>query len=141
MGKWIEESDYKASCVQCHTEIARGTRFYWKRKGVYLCELCGSLAEHEEPEVGRNEQGVLNDLAMMPDEAAESTEAQMTLYMARSIDRSEVAPRDIAPLNLQMRQNLDALRARFPETGEEDITNVSRSARDKFLESTFEDNK
>lgn len=139
MGKWIEESDYKASCVQCHTEISRGTRFYWKRKGVYLCELCGSLAEHEEPEVGDNEQGVISDLEKMPAEAAESTEAQMTLYMARQIDNSEVAPRDVPAMNLQMRQNLEALRARFPDAGEEDITNTSRSARDKFLESTFDD--
>lgn len=139
MGKWIEESDYKSSCVQCHAEISKGSRFWWKRKGVYLCELCGSLAEHEEPSVGGNERGVLSDLGKLPDEATESTEAQMTLYMARQIDNSEVAPRDVPAMNLQMRQNLDALRARFPDAGEEDVTNEARSARDAFLGATFKD--
>lgn len=139
MSKWIEESEHKGSCVRCHESIDKGARIYWVRRGVVMCELCGSLAEHEEPEVGYIERGVLNDLAHLPEEASDTTLAQTTLYMARAMDRNEVAPRDVAPYNKEMRQNIAALKEMYPSEGEDDITDQSRSKREKFLGATFEE--
>lgn len=137
--KWIEEADRKTSCSKCKARIEVGERFYYKSRGIYLCELCGSLAEHEEPEVGRIEQGVLNDLSQLPEDASGTTLAQNTLYMARSMDAGDVAPRDIAPFNKEMRQNIAALREMFPDADENDVTDQARSKRDRFLGATYEE--
>lgn len=140
MSKWIEEADRKTSCAKCKAKIEIGERFYYKSRGVYYCELCGSLAEHEEPQVGDIEQGVLNDLAQLPEEAAGTSTAQNTLYIARQIDMGDVAPRDLAPLNKEMRQNISELRERFPDADDEDVTDQARSKRDKFLGATYDEN-
>jgi hypothetical protein len=139
MGKWIEEAERGITCVKCKSKVAKGDRFWYHRKGVYMCELCGSMAEHEEPEVGAVEQGVLTDLAEMPDEASGTTLAQITLKMARDIDRDEIQPRDLAPYNKEMRQNIAALKELFPPAGEDDPTDIARKNRERMLGEDFEE--
>lgn len=138
MTAWIEATR-KGKCSRCHRDIKPGEQLFIKSRGVYMCELCGSLAEHEVPEVGSIQQGVLADLSALPEEASSTTLAQAMLYMARQIDADEVAPRDVAPLNKELRQNLAALKELFPETSDDDVTDQARSARDKFLGATFEE--
>jgi hypothetical protein len=139
MSKWIEESEHRGECARCREGIGKGQRIYWVRRGVVMCELCGSLAEHEVPETGAIERGVLTDLGTLADEASETALAQTTLYMARALDRNEVAPRDVAPYNKEMRQNITALKDTYAETGDDDATDLSRSKRDKFLGATYEE--
>lgn len=141
MGKWIEEADRGITCQRCKAKVPKGERFWYQRKGVYYCELCGSLAEHEEPEVGSQERGVMNDFAKLPPEAAESTLGQSMLYMAKQLDSGDVAPRDVPPYMNQLRQNLDALKMQYPPTGDDDITDQSRSKREMFLGATYKESE
>lgn len=133
MGKWIEEADRKTSCKRCNARIEVGERFYWQRKGTYLCELCGSMAEHEEPEVGEVEAGVLEDLKQLPPEAGDRTIAKLMIKTARLIDSGEVADRDIAPLLKESRTQLVQLKDQFPPEPEDDETEKKRKRREKRL--------
>lgn len=139
MGKWIEEAERGITCQRCKTKVPKGERFWYQRKGVYYCELCGSLAEHEVPEAGKMERGVLKDFSSLPEEAAESTLGESMLYMARQLDSGDVAPRDVPPYMNQLRQNMDALRLMYPPTGEDDVTDQARNRRDAFLAATFKE--
>lgn len=133
MGRWIEEANKLTSCARCHARIEIGKRFYYLRRGTYLCEMDGSLAEHEEPEVGEVESGVLEDLDQLPDEASARTLAKTLLKTARLIDSGEVADRDIAPLILQLRTTLKQLQDQFPPAQEDDDTEKKRKRREKLL--------
>lgn len=131
--KWIEESNRKDSCARCHAVIEQGQRIYWLRRGTVLCELCGSIAEHEQPEIGEVESGVLKDLGRLPDEAAEGTLAKLMLHTARRIDHGDVADRDIASLLKELRQMASQLKLDFPPEPEEDDTEKSRKRRERML--------
>lgn len=131
--KWIENADRSTSCSRCHAQILIGSRFYYLRRGTYLCELCGSLAEHEQPEIGYVESGVLKDLDVLPPEAAERTLAKMMISMARRIDNGDVADRDIAPITKEIRQMYAQLKLDFPPEPEEDDTEKSRRRREQML--------
>jgi len=131
--KWIESADRKTSCARCKALIEVGQRFYFLRRGTYLCELCGSIAEHEQPEVGEVESGVLKDLDELPDEAAERTLAKLMLHTARRIDNGDVADRDIASLLKELRQMSSQLKLDFPPEPEEDDTEKSRKRRERML--------
>lgn len=133
MAKWIEEADRKTSCSRCKARIEVGQRFYYARRGTYYCELCGSVAEHDEPEVGAIESGVLKDLDTMPEEAAEGTIAQLALHNARKIDNGDVADRDIAPLYKELRQMIIQLKDQYPPEPEDDDTTKKRKARERRL--------
>jgi hypothetical protein len=133
MARWIESADRPASCARCRRPIDIGHRFYYLRRGTYLCELDGSLAEHEEPEVGPVESGVLEDLDKLPEEASKGTIAQLMLKTARLIDSGEVADRDIAPLLKESRTQLAQLKNDYPPAQEDDETEKARNRRAKFL--------
>lgn len=133
MSRWIESADRITSCARCHARIEVGQRFYYLRRGTYLCEMDGSLAEHEEPEVGPVESGVLKDLDMLPEEASEGTIAQLMLKTARLIDSNEVADRDIAPLLKESRTQLAQLKNDYPPAQEDDDTEATRKRREKLL--------
>lgn len=133
MGKWIEEADRKTSCSRCHAVIDVGQRFYYQRKGKYLCELDGSLAEHEEPEVGDIEAGVIEDLKQLPPEAADRTLAKLMLATAKKIDNGDVADRDVAPLIKELRTLLVQLKDAFPAEPEDDETEAKRKRREARL--------
>lgn len=131
--KWIDHSERNDTCSRCHSPTQVGQRIYWLRRGTILCELCGSMAEHEEPEVGAVESGVQSDLDKLPPEAAESAVAQIALNNARRIDNGDVADRDIASLYKELRQAITQLRLDFPPKPEEDDTEKSRRRRERML--------
>lgn len=131
--KWIENAERNTSCARCHAQITVGQRFYYLKRGTYLCELCGSIAEHEVPEVGEVESGVLKDLDDLPPEAAERALAKLALNNARRVDHGEVADRDIAPLYKELRQMMAQLKLDFPPKPEEDDTEKSRRRREQML--------
>lgn len=133
MARWIESADRLTSCARCHARIEVGQRFYYLRRGTYLCEMDGSLAEHEEPEVGEVESGVLEDLNLLPEEASSRTLAKVMLKTAKLIDSGEVADRDIAPLLLQLRATLKQLQDDFPPAQEDDDTEKTRKRRERLL--------
>lgn len=133
MGIWYEESKYKAQCGRCKAVLEVGTRVYQQRKGVYLCELCGSIAEHEEPEVGDVESGVIEDLKQLPNEASDRTLARSMIKTARLIDSGEVADRDIAPLLKELRTQLMQLQLAYPPEPEDDDTEKARKRRETRL--------
>jgi hypothetical protein len=133
MARWIEEANKKTSCARCHAVIEVGQRFYYLRRGTYLCEMDGSMAEHEEPEVGEVESGVLEDLDKLPGEAANGTIAKLMLKTARLIDSGEVADRDIAPLLKESRTQLAQLQILYPPAQEDDDTQKSRKRREQML--------
>jgi hypothetical protein len=132
MPKWIESADRNTSCSRCHAQIAIGQRFYYLRRGTYLCELDGSM-EPEVPEVGEVEAGVLADLAALPPEASERAIAKLALHNARRIDNGDVADRDIAPLYKELRQMISQLKLDYPPTPEDDTTETSRKRRARLL--------
>jgi len=131
--RWIEEAERGLSCARCHARVEVGQRFYYLRKGTYLCELCGSVAEHEEPEVGEVESGVLEDLKQLPPEAADRTLARMMVVTAQRIDNGDVADRDIAPLLKEIRQMLSQLKDDYPPEPEDDDTEEKRKRRQQRL--------
>lgn len=131
--KWIEHSEHNGSCSRCRAQTLVGQRIYWLRRGTVLCELCGSLAEHEEPETGKIESGVLKDLSSLPAEASEGTIAQMMLSMARRIDNGDVADRDVAPITKEIRQMYTQLKLDYPPEPEEDDTEKTRRRREQML--------
>jgi hypothetical protein len=133
MSRWIESADRLTSCARCHARIEVGQRFYYLRRGTYLCEMDGSIAEHEVPEVGEVESGVLEDLDLLPEEASRRTLAKSMIKTARLIDSNEVADRDIAPLLLQLRATLKQLQDDFPPAQEDDDTEKARKRRERLL--------
>lgn len=133
MSRWIESADRVTSCARCKARIEIGQRFYYLRRGTYLCEMDGSLAEHEEPEVGEVESGVLEDLGKLPPEAAHGTIAKLMIKTARLIDSGEVADRDIAPLLKESRTQLAQLKDQYPPAQEDDDTEKTRKRRERLL--------
>jgi hypothetical protein len=131
--RWIEEAERKTSCARCKARIEIGQRFYYLRKGTHLCELCGSVAEHEEPEVGEVESGVLEDLKQLPPEASDRTIARMMVVTAKRIDNGDVADRDIAPLLKEIRQMLSQLKDDYPAEPDDDDTEDRRKRRQRRL--------
>ena len=133
MGVWYEEANRKSLCARCKGPIDIGQRVYQQRKGVYLCELDGSIAEHEDPEVGEIEAGVLEDLDKLPDEASRGTIARLMISTARKIDYGDVADRDVAPLIKELRTLLIQLKDQFPPAPEDDETEKARKRREARL--------
>lgn len=131
--RWIEAADRKTSCARCRRPIEVGERFYYQRRGTYLCEMDGSMAEHEEPEVGDIESGVMEDLKQLPPEAADRTVAKLMIDTAQRIDRGEVADRDVAPLIKELRTLLLQLKEQFPPEPEDDDTARARKRREERL--------
>ena len=136
MGTWFEASR-DGSCGRCRKPVAKGSQLYARRKGVYLCELCGSIAEHEpEPDAGPIEQGVLRDLRQFPAEAAGTVIAQALLSFARQLDEGDVSSRDQPSYLKEIRQGLLQLRLAWPAAPEADETEAVRSRRERRLMQT-----
>lgn len=133
MSRWIESADKPTSCARCKARIETGQRFYYLRRGTYLCELDGSIAEHEQPEVGEVESGVLEELDQFPPEASRGVLAKLMLKTARLIDSGEVADRDIAPLLKEQRTQFAQLKNDYPPAQEDDDTEKTRKRRERLL--------
>lgn len=131
--KWIEHSERPGACSRCSTPTTIGQRIYWLRRGTILCELCGSLAEHEQPEIGEHEAGVLADLDDLPPEAKERTLAKTMIGVARRLDSSDVADRDYPSMVKELRQLLTQIKLEFPPVPEEDDTARARRRREQML--------
>ena len=131
--RWIENAERNTSCYRCHSQILAGQRFYFLRRSTYLCELCGSLAEHEQPEVGEHESGVLKDLAALPEEASERTLAKALIGLARRLDSGDPADRDYPAMVKELRQLLSQLKLDYPPEPEDDNTEKSRKRRARLL--------
>lgn len=98
-----------------------------------MCELCGSIAEHELPETGELENGVLRDLALLPPDASEGSTAKMMLFYAKRLDCGDVADRDVAPMTKELRQLLVQIKLEFPVKAEDDDTEKARKRRMRML--------
>lgn len=133
MGVWYEEATRKSQCARCKQIIEAGQRIYQVRKGVYLCEMDGSIAEYEEPEVGDIESGVLEDLKQLPPEASGRTLAQLLISTVKRLDGNDVADRDAAPLIKEVRTILVQLKDQFPSDPEDDDTTKKREARERRM--------
>jgi hypothetical protein len=133
VAKWIESADRVTSCARCKARIEIGQRFYYLRRGTYLCEMDGSIAEHDEPEIGSIESGVMEDLSALPEDASKGTIAQMMIAMARRIDNGDVADRDVAPITKEIRQMHSQLKLDFPPEPEDDETEKRRKRRERLL--------
>lgn len=133
MGTWYEEATRKSQCARCKQIVEAGQRIYQVRKGVYLCEMDGSIAEHEEPEVGDIESGVLEDLKQLPPEASDRTLARLMITTAKRIDNGDVADRDVAPLIKELRTMLVQLKDLYPPEPEDDDTTKKRNARERRM--------
>lgn len=136
MGKWLQ-ANRKGTCASCRKPIEQGDQLWMKRKGHCLCELCGSIAEHEpEPEAGPMERGVVKDLEQFPPDAAETVIAQAMISFARQLDLGEVASRDQPAYFKELRQAILQLRLVFPPAPEADDTEQARSRRERRLMQT-----
>lgn len=133
MGTWYEEASRKSQCVRCHQIVEIGQRIYQVRRGTYMCELCGSMAEHEEPEIGDTESGVLEELKQMPPEASDRTLSKLMIATARRLDSGDVADRDYAGLVKELRTMVVQLQQQFPAEPEDDDTERTRKRRETRL--------
>lgn len=129
MGTWFEASK-NGTCGSCGVPVHVGDRMLARRKGVYLCEACGTIAEQLPEGGGAMEVSVLASLDEFPDIVREGALAQAMLLMARQLDGGYVQPRDIAPLMKEIRQNYMQLRLLHPSEGEEDETDAMRGRRE-----------
>jgi hypothetical protein len=104
-----------------------------------VCEACGKDIEENGVPAGEVEQGVLNDLGKLPDEASTSSIAKASLKIARVLDSNEISPRDMAPLIKELRQNRAALLSLYPPEEDDDPTETARKNREEFVGSTWEE--
>lgn len=132
-GRWIEEAERRVSCARCKARVEPGQRFWYARRGTYMCELCGSMAEHEEPEVGEHESGALEDLKRLPPDAAGGTLAKLMIGLARKLDSTDTADRDYPVMTKELRQVLVQLRDQFPPEEEDDDTAKARKRRVRMM--------
>ncbi len=139
MGLWVA-AKRNGRCYQCERPFDKDEQIYLRPRGVVLCELCGSAAEHEDRQsIGEVEQGVLNDLGKLPSEASETVIAAALLDLARDIDSGFVQPRDKASYNKELRQHLAALRDLYPPKGEADGTDKVQERWETSLGGQFEE--
>lgn len=115
-------------CCDCRTPIAQGQDIYLKSKGVYYCGGCGLKVEDAANSVkqGGIEEALLRDLEAFPGEAADTTLAKQSLYMARQLDCGEVSPREVTQYTKEIRLNLLQIRDLYPPADENDDTEDRR---------------
>lgn len=136
MAHWLQ-SNKSQKCFRCAGQVEPGDRIYRKQAGVYLCAGCGVLAEGEPATVGRVEQGVLNDLDKLPDEARDTAIAQSMLELARDIDNGDVSPREKPNYTKDIRIGYMQLRELFPAQEDDDPTQLARNARERRAREQF----
>lgn len=130
MGTWFSAKK-DGNCGKCGAPIEAGDRMYAQRKGMYVCEQCGQIAEQLPEDSGPMVTSVLANLDEFPPEVREGSLAQAMLYMARQLDMGEVAARDVAGFIKEIRQNYMQLRALYPPSGEEDETDFMAKRREE----------
>lgn len=125
--RW-DNSTGPVKCVGCKHPIPPGTDIWLKSKGVYYCSTCGLVAEATGTEIkaGGIEEALLRDLEEFPGEAADTTLAKQSLYMARQLDDGEVAPREVTQYTKEIRLNLLQIRDLYPPADEGDDTETRR---------------
>jgi hypothetical protein len=130
MGSWFE-AKRDGSCGKCGAPVITGEPMYAVRKGMYVCQQCGQIAEELPPDSGPMVTSVLSNLDEFPPEVREGSLAQSMLYMARQLDMGEVAARDVAPFIKEIRQSYMQLRALYPPLGDEDETDLMAKRREE----------
>jgi hypothetical protein len=126
-------SNKAQKCFRCAGQIEPDDKIYRKSAGVYLCSGCGVLAESEPPQVGPVEQGVLDDLDKLPDEARDTVVARSMLLLAHMLDLGDVPPREIPAYTKDLRIGYMQLRDLFPSQVENDPTTAAREARERRM--------
>jgi hypothetical protein len=111
-------------CRGCKQPCAPGEEIWIKSKGVYYCAGCGPAAEAagESVKAGGIEEALIRDLEEFPGEAADTTLAKQSLYMARQLDSGEVAPREVTQYTKEIRLNLLQIRDLYPPDEDGDDT-------------------
>jgi hypothetical protein len=124
------------ACNQCGAPVSEGERMWSVRRGYYTCEPCGFLREQAssgDGEQGAIEAGVIESLKAYPPEAMGTGIAQMMLYQARLLDRSEASARDVPTISKEIRQAQAQLELMFPPTPEDDATDAAQKRRDRKM--------
>ena len=116
------------SCLGCKELITPGSDLWIKSKGIYYCSLCGAVAEAagDDVKAGGIEEALIRDLGEFPGEAADTTLAKQSLYMARQLDNGEVAPREVTQYTKEIRLNLLQIRELYPPADDADDTETRR---------------
>ena len=111
-------------CCFCRSVVVPGDTLYIRSKGVYYCEEHGHIREEagETPVENGIEEALIRDLSVFPGEAADTTLAKQSLYMARQLDHGEVAPREITQYTKEIRLNLLQIRDLYPPAEDQDDT-------------------
>lgn len=120
-------------CAHCKKPFSAGDEIYAKTAGVYLgldCG-CGLLAENEPVIAGPRETALLEDLAKLPPEAANTLIAQNMLGMARQLDEGDVSPREVTNYSKELRLNGMALQDMYPAVDTDDETEDARKKRER----------
>jgi hypothetical protein len=125
--RW-DQATGPVKCCKCRQPIAPGQDIYLKSKGVYYCAGCGLGKEQAGDEVkqGGIEEALLRDLEEFPGEAADTTLAKQSLYMARQLDAGEVGPREVTQYTKEIRLNLLQIRDLYPPAEDGDDTEDRR---------------
>lgn len=115
-------------CTACKRPIAPGTEIWIKAKGVYYCAGDGLVKEAAGNNVldGGIQEGLIRDLARLPEEAAGTAMAKSALLMARQLDEGEVSPREVTQYTKEIRLTVYSLRELYPAADEADDTETRR---------------
>lgn len=121
--RW-ENSSGPVRCRGCKQPCPPGADIWIKSKGVYYCNTCGLVAEAAGDSIksGGIEEALLRDLEEFPGEAADTTLAKQSLYMAKQLDDGEVAPREVTQYTKEIRLNLLQIRDLYPPDEDGDDT-------------------
>jgi hypothetical protein len=128
--RW-DQATGPVKCCKCRQPIAPGQDIWLKSKGIYYCAGCGldrEAAENAGEEVtqGGIEEALIKDFEAFPGEAADTTLARQSLYMARQLDYGEVAPREVTQYTKEIRLNLLQIRDLYPPDEDGDDTDDRR---------------
>lgn len=132
MSAWMS-SNRRQKCFRCGSQIEENDKIFRKAASVYFCAGCGVIAEGEPVTVGELEQAVLDDLAKMPDEAADSVLAKSLLKLARKLDADEVPPREMPAFTKELRLLSASLRDEYPVAEDDDPTDRARASRERRM--------
>ena len=125
--RW-DQSSGPVRCRGCKGPIPPGADIWLKSKGVYYCNTCGVVAAAAGDSIkeGGIEEALLRDLEAFPGEAADTTLAKQSLYMAKQLDDGDVGPREVTQYTKEIRLNLLQIRDLYPPEEDGDDTEERR---------------
>ena len=133
MGHWLDSNKEGQKCDRCKGSIALGDRIYRKLAGVYYCNGCGIIADGEPHVAGEVEQGVEDDLALLPPAATKTSLARSMILLARSLDGGDVPPREVPTYTKEIRLFYMQLKELFPPQDDADPTQQMRDQRERRM--------